>query len=103
MADTPIVCNVKGVVKFPDQKLNPFESIPKATDLPSALKAIQSITNNFHTLARFGNYVENRQARAYQVVRVYNPENTNQWVDVQQITGLLFIDPVSGRTITWRQ
>lgn len=103
MADTPIVCNVKGVVKFPDQKLNPFESIPKATDLPSALKAIQAITNNFYTLSRFGNYVENRNARAYQVVRVYNPDNTDQWVDVQQITGLLFIDPVSGRTITWRQ
>lgn len=103
--DQPVgpVCNVKGPVKFPDQKLNPFESIPKATDLPSALRAIQSITNNFNTLARFGNYVENRNARAYEIVRVFNPNNTNQWVDVAQITRLLFIDPVSGRTITWQQ
>jgi hypothetical protein len=103
MATSPIVCNVKGVVKFPDQKINPFESIPKAVDLPSAIKAINAITNNFNTLARFGNYIENRNVRAYQIVRVFNPLNTAQWVDVQQIVGLQFIDPVSGRTIVWQQ
>jgi hypothetical protein len=97
------VCNVKGVVKFPDQKLNPFQAIPKATDLPSAIKAIQAITNNFNTLAKFGNYVEYQPARTFEIVRVFNPTNTAQWVDVAQITGLLFVDPVSGRTITWRQ
>lgn len=97
------VCNVKGPVKFPDQKVNPFQSIPKAVDLPSAIQAINTITNNFNTLAKFGNYVEVRNQRTYELVRVYNPENTEQWVDVAQITGLLFLDPVSGRTITWRQ
>jgi hypothetical protein len=81
----PLVCNVEGPIKFPDQKLNPFQPIPKATDLPSALKAIQAITNNFET------------------VRVFNPDNPDQWVDVQQITGLSFTDPVTGRTLVWRQ
>lgn len=100
---TPPVCNVQGVVKLPDQALAKFQPIPKATDLPSALKAIQAITNNFYTLARAGNFIENRSLRTYQTVRVFNPEDTSQWVDVLQITGLTFVDPVTGRTLVWRQ
>lgn len=97
------VCNVKGVVLEPNQKLSPFQPIPKATDLPSALRALQAITNNFNTLLKAGNFVEQRQFRTFQTVRVFNPDDTSQWVDVQQITGLTFIDPVTGRTLTWKQ
>lgn len=99
----PPVCNVAGPVKFPDQALAKFQPIPKPTDLPSVIKAIQAITNNFYTLARSGNFIENRNLRTYQTVRVFNPENTDQWVDVLQITGLTFVDPVTGRTLVWRQ
>lgn len=102
MSNAP-VCNVQGVVKEPDQKLNPFQPIPKATDLPSALRAIQAITNNFYTLSRSGNFVEQRNLRTFETVRVFNPDDTNMWVDVLQITGITFIDPVTGRTLTWRQ
>lgn len=102
-AGDPPVCNVQGPVRFPDQKLNPFQGIPKATDLPSALKAIQAITNNFNTLMKAGNFQELRQFRTFETVRVFNPEDTNQWVDVLQITGLVFQDPVTGRYLTWRQ
>jgi hypothetical protein len=101
--ENPLVCNVQGPVKFPDQKMAKFQQIPKATDLPSALRAIQAITNNFNTLMRAGNFVELRQFRTFTTNRVFNPENTEQWVDVQQITGLVFQDPVTGRYLTWRQ
>jgi hypothetical protein len=99
----PPVCNVVGIVKEPDQKLSAFQPIPKATDLPSALRAIQAITNNFYTLMKSGNFVENRNLRTFETVRVFNPDDSNQWVDVLQITGLTFTDPVTGRTLTWRQ
>lgn len=102
MSNAP-VCNVQGIVKEPDQKLAKFQPIPKATDLPSALKAIQAITNNFYTLSKAGNFVEQRNLRTYQTVRVFNPDDPNQWVDVLQITGLSFIDPVTGRTLLWHQ
>lgn len=99
----PLVCNVAGPVRFPDQTMAKFQPIPRATDLPSVINAINAITNNFYTLARAGNFVENRNLRTYQTVRVFNPEDTNQWVDVLQITGLTFVDPVTGRTLVWRQ
>jgi hypothetical protein len=99
----PPVCNVQGVVVEPNQKINNWQPIPKATDLPSALRAIQAITNNFYTLSRSGNFVEQRQLRTFETVRVFNPDDTSMWVDVQQITGLTFVDPVTGRTLTWRQ
>lgn len=99
----PPVCNVQGTVVFPDQKINNFQAIPKAVDLPSALKAIQAITNNFYTLSKSGNFVEQRQFRTFETVRVFNPDDTSQWVDVQQITGLVFQDPVTGRRLVWRQ
>lgn len=99
----PPVCNVQGPVKFPNQTLAKFQPIPKATDLPSAIAALQAITNNFNTLLRAGNFVEQRQLRTFQTVRVSNPDNAEQWVDVLQITGLTFMDPVTGRTLIWRQ
>lgn len=103
MSDTPLVCNVQGPVKFPDQKVSKFAPVPAATDLPSALNAIRIITNNFNTLLRAGNFTELRQFRTFQTNRVFNPDNPDQWVDVQQITGLVFQDPVTGRFLTWKQ
>lgn len=99
----PPVCNVEGVVKLPDQKMSKFEPIPKAVDLPSVIKAVNAITNNFYTLAKAGNFTELRQFRTFKTVRVFNPDDRNQWVDVQQITGLVFQDEVTGRFLTWRQ
>lgn len=103
MSENPLVCNVQGPVKFPDQKISNFQPVPKATDLPSALRAIQAITNNFNTLLRAGNFSELRQFRTFETVRVFNPSDSSQWVDVQQITGLVFQDPVTGRFLTWKQ
>jgi hypothetical protein len=99
MAQAP-VCNVQGVVREPDQALAKLQPIPRATDLPSAIKAIQALTNNFNLA---GNYVEQRQLRTYTTNRVFNPDDTTQWVDVLQITGLVFLDRVTGKTIVWRQ
>lgn len=103
MRNGPIVCNVQGPVKFPDQKIAAFQPIPKATDLPTALRAINAITQNFYNLSRAGNFREDRSLRTFETVRVFNPDNANQWVDVLQVTGVTFVDPVTGRTLIWRQ
>jgi hypothetical protein len=103
MSNAP-VCNVKGVVLPPSAKLPVLQPIPKATDLPSALKAIQALTNNFNTVynSSGGNFVELPQYRTYQTVRVYDPADNSVYVDVQQITRMVFGD-ATGNTITWNQ
>jgi len=104
--DAPF-CNVKGVTIPGTPQLPSLQPIPKATDLPSALRAIQAMTNNFNTLyntfVKTGNFVELRQFRTTEIVRIYNPQDASQFVDVQQITGLTFQDPVTGRLLTWKQ
>lgn len=116
MSNAP-VCNVHGVPPIPAQVLVHMQPIPRATDLASALRAIQAITNNFNTLIRAqnvnnttnltsgksGDFKEISSARTTKTVRVYNPDDKEQFVDVKQITGLVFLDGVTGRTLTWQQ
>jgi hypothetical protein len=126
-------CNAPGPVKLPDQQLSTFQPVPKATDLASALKAIQALSNNMTMLLQSGafplspgwdqfyppfpggggagskppqkegNFVELRPKRIVKKVKIYNPDDREQWVEVEQIVGLTFQDPKSGRTISWRQ
>jgi len=127
MSNDAPVCNVKGVVQEPNQSVtSDFQAIPKATDLASALAAIQALANNMNNLFRRGNfvqshvggisgfstkkaaaapgnYIEVQARRVYKTVRVYNPQDATQYVDVKQIVGLTFVDPVTRRTIVWKQ
>ena len=98
------VCNVQGVVRQPDQKISQVQGIPRATDLDSALKAIQAIVNNLSSQQTIspGNFTEDTSRRTSQTVRVYNPTDHSQYVDVEQITGLTFVDQNTGRTLVWK-
>lgn len=121
----PPVCNVAGPVLFPGQKMSPFAPIPAATDLAGVMRALQVINNNFNTLVRLGNFrdpndtrdvtggglglksaggnfTEKRQSRTEKTERLFNPNDHEQFVDVNQITGLTFVDPQTGRTIVWK-
>lgn len=120
------VCNVQGVVQEPNQQVSAFQPIPKATDLASALAAINAMANNLNNLFKqgafsgggvhdlstnnkkkpakpAGNYREDPARRVSKTVRVFNPQDSSQYVDVKQIVRLTFVDPVTGRTITWSQ
>lgn len=121
------ICNVQGVVQEPNQQVGIFQPIPKATDLASAIAAINAMANNLNNLfkqgafsstggvhdlstnnkkkpaAPSGNYREDPVRRVYKTVRVYNPQDSTQFVDVKQIIALTFVDPNTKRTIVWRQ
>lgn len=123
MSSTPLVCNVAGPVVFPSQKVSQFQPIPQASDLPSALRALQVINNNFQTLVRLNSYLYNtsdpdhpsnlglqavkvgnftEKSRTKQTKRVFNPNDSEQWVDVEEITSLTLSDG-QGHSWTWKQ
>lgn len=110
------VCNVQGLVQAPQQKLASVQPVPPATDLPSALKAIQALTNNLNNAQNqanqptpepteptvsLGNFSEDKSFRTTSTVRIFNPSDNTQYVDVVQITQLVFKDP-DGRSIVWK-
>lgn len=92
-------------------------AIPVATDLASAIKAIntltqivQQITNQVGSSSGGGgasvktaNFSEDKSKRTTIITRVFNPTDKTQFVDVKQITGLTFHNPVTKQTITWKQ
>lgn len=126
MSRQPPVCNVAGPVLFPSQKQSPFQPMPAVNpnDPQSIVRALQVINNNFNILYRLGNFRDpndpdnktsfgikaqsevgnfTETSRTKQTKRVYNPQDKEQYVDVEEITGLEFKDSKGGRTITWKQ
>ena len=99
-------------------------SIPVATDLQSLIQAVNTIAQIIRTMNNqdpgpgqriTGLTVNNEpkkhrsdfhevvQKRIVQKVRVYNPQNHKQYVDVNQITGLTFANKLTGQQIDWAQ
>lgn len=103
---TAPVCNIQGEVQPPTPSLSALQPIPKAKDLQTALKAIQALTNNFNYVLRNparANFVEVKKFRTYVTNRIFDPNDSTVFVDVQQITHLVFVDEATGQTITWQQ
>ncbi len=122
----PPVCNVAGPVIFPGQKQSPFQPLPaiNPNDPYSLARALQVINNNINILYRLGNFrdpndPDNQSSfgikatsevgnftevrRTTQTKRIFNPQDKEQYVDVEQITSLEFKDSKGGRTIKWKQ
>jgi hypothetical protein len=98
-------------------------AIPPATDLQSALAAIAALTQIVRALAsqfpvtgggritdltvipakKKNNFYEVVQKRTVKKVRVTNPNNPSQFVDVNQITGLTFENKLTKQQIDWSQ
>lgn len=97
-----------------------FPSIPPAHNLSSALAAINAMRQLLDYLLNRqpqnnngggntgqakkgaqGKYSEVPGARKTQKVRVYNPNDKSQFVDVEQIVGLTMRDNKTGETWTW--
>ena len=94
MADAPF-CNVKLVAEPGNPQPAKFQRIPQGA---SNTQIINIVNNNFKLLS--GPFVEN--GRASEVVRIYNPNDNSQFVDVRQIVGLRFVNPY-GQTLVFRR
>lgn len=124
------VCNVN--VPQPVVQPSPpaLPAIPVATNLATAIQAInvmrQAINtmnnnippnnqNNQNTNMNGFTTKQNQQQNTPQksgfvqvsvvknTVRITNPDNPDQYVDVEQITGLTMQNPVTGQSWTWSQ
>lgn len=107
------VCNINAPLPSAQPQVPRLPTIPVATDLPSALAAInamrqtiQAMTNQFgfgpmgavKTQAVLKELVSKRTT---ETVRVENPQDSSQFVDVKQINHLEFQDSSSGQRLVW--
>lgn len=97
MASAPF-CNVE-IAKPQGKPQSPvgIRPIPPGTPLPQALTIIN---NNFNQLIK-GNFTEIH--RASTITRIFDPQDSSVYVDVRQITGVQFANPLTGQTITWQR
>jgi AAA+ superfamily predicted ATPase len=81
-------------------------AIPRPTDLPSAINAINQLITMLNPLV-INNlgfpYVPQWQEvkRNVQTVRIFNPNDREQWVDVERITNLVFQDQSTDALFQW--
>lgn len=99
MANAPF-CNVE-IARPPGKPQSPTGLTPIPANA-SLQQAIRIINNNFNQLIK-GNFVENRAARQVTLTRIFDPADHNVFVDVRQITGVFFVNPLTGQTIVWQR
>lgn len=121
------VCNNGQVEDIGDGTGITLPSIPQATDLKSAIAAINALAMGFKIITKQiqpapktttpgrtsslttkkpekgkeGRW--NESARDKKTVRVYNPDDNTQFVDVEQITGLTMKDSQTGELWKWKR
>ena len=114
------VCHIPPAVTVtpqPPGRLLP--SIPNAYDLASALRAIAAlrqavqiltnqnttdngVINNFNT-RRDQTGTWNEERRVTETVRVFNPEDDSQYVDVERINSLRMLNKDTKQTWIWNR
>jgi hypothetical protein len=107
--------------KQPKTTTSPLEvpNIPIATDLPSLIRASNvmrqaiynltqnQIINNIHNTTNNnkssagGRWQE--KTRVSEKVRVFNPNDHTQYVDIERINALTMVDGKTGLTWNWRR
>lgn len=100
MSNQAPVCNVSISTPVADPK-KPLglQQIPRGS---SNQQIINIVNNNFNQLIK-GNFQENRTLRRSVVTRIFDPSDNTAFVDVEQITHIQFLNPLTGQTITWSQ
>lgn len=110
------VCHVSVDQVINQPASTPMPSIPPATDLSSALQAIAALTqlvnqlsgrfpsnsgNNKNSKQKVGRFQELKPLRTVEKKRIFNPQDKEQFVDVERINRLVFQDTVTGEQWTW--
>lgn len=75
--------------------------VPRATDVELAIKAINTIIDIIASEDTGVGIRWLEKERGTQVVRITNPQDDNQWVDVERITYLLMEDQYNGDLWYW--
>jgi hypothetical protein len=122
MASAPI-CYINPPAPSAEPVAPTIPAIPVATDLQSVIQAVNTIAqilrsmNNQQDLGppqrltdatvnskkHRSDFHEVVTKRVVKKVRVFNPQNKSQFVDVKQITGLTFANKLTGQQINWTQ
>lgn len=112
MSDAP-VCHIVQQLPGAEPQTARLPAIPIATDLPSALAAIAALRQIVHSitgqLPNLGTaktqpvLKEILNKRTTETVRVKNPQDNSQFVDVEQINHLEFQDASSGQKLIWNR
>lgn len=91
------VCPVSRSQGVPGQPPVKRPGLPMVNDLPSVISTLNQIIIMLNAPPQ--NFVE--VDRATEIVRVYNPKDREQWVDVERINYLQMADPRLGGQWTW--
>lgn len=94
------VCPITRSEVPPGQPGIKVPSVPRANDLDSAIKAINDIILILNeasepTIRWLEDY------RVTQIVRIHNPDDFEQWVEVERITKLVMKDQINGDLWVW--
>ncbi len=125
MAGTAAVCHVSTDQVITQPPARRLLAVPKAVDLPSALRAINILQQNFQIISGQVNNQVNvnpstqnfissapgqkqpakgrwtEQSRATETVRIFNKDDHDQFIDVKRINSLTMRDNVTGELWNW--
>jgi hypothetical protein len=93
------VCPVSRSQAVANQPPIPPSVIPLANDLPSAIRAINQIINIFNLNPLVPQWQEVQ--RTVTPVRIFNPNDSSQWVDVERIAQVTFQDQTTNGLFQW--
>lgn len=69
----------------------------------ATLQQITNIVNNNFRNMQGGHYTEDRSLRQTTITRIFDPSDSSVYVDVEQITGMFFVNDLTGQIMSWRQ
>jgi hypothetical protein len=93
------VCPVSRSQAVANQPPTTPSAIPLANDLPSAIRAINQIINIFNLNPLVPQWQEVQ--RTVTPVRIFNPNDNQQWVDVERIAQVTFQDQSTNGLFQW--
>ena len=119
MSDAP-VCNINPPAPTAEPQVSSLPAIPVATDLASALRAINTISQIIQAMTnqnsdnsfpqkpiistkKDANFHEVVARRIIKKMKITDPNDSSVFVEVKQITGLTFLNKVTGQAINWKQ
>lgn len=120
MSNRAPVCNIDAVVPAPTGITSPLAAIPVANGnntvqvLNALRQAIMNIYNqNSGSRSSSGSGAGGTQNPALgkfqqtdiqtKLVKIYNPDDNTQWVQVRQVTAVTWTNHTTGQTITYNQ
>jgi hypothetical protein len=95
------VCPTSRSQAIPPQPPVRRPGLPKVNDLPSVINTLNQIINIINNEWNDPQDFQEK-TRGTEIVRIYNPNDHEQWVDVERINYLRLDDEVTGGHIIWK-